>query len=380
MLLGDNMKMIGISIVVLLVISAFAGSANLGPFEFIAKNNVPMTPEIANADDFDPLVDIEVTVEIQKIRSLVADTLLGPPVDKIDPFSDPDFYVKVFINDHEFTSPTWTNEKYVYDPQWSASLDVPDDIELVNITIQLWDSDLLGDKRCDISDNEESFPESFDVNLQYSIKSGHWFGDDYVFHEGFWGSPDPSGYGRLNGCDDNSVYQNNRDCEMWFDIYQNDYDDDGIPYWTEVEVFNTDPMTDNRGEDADDDGIPIEWEYKWGHYFWWNWRDDIIEHVWMYDPFSWDDHESMDDDEDGLDNVEEYMTSQWGSDPFRRDLFIELDEMEGSADGIAASVLPDQAKELLQTAYNKHNIVYHLDDGWMGGGELLPFVPHIRMF
>ncbi|MDD3492710.1 MAG: hypothetical protein PHZ19_04345 [Candidatus Thermoplasmatota archaeon] len=346
----------------------------LSGISLLKEDHRPLHPaEVASAEDLDPLVDIAVTVDIQKIRSLESDTLLGAPLDKIDVASDPDFYVKVFINGQEFTSPVWKNQKYVYEPEWSATLDVPDDVELVNITIQLWDANPGIDTLCDISNNDDTYPGTREVTLWYSIKSGHWFGDDYIQHQSYWGDPDPSGYGRANGCDDNSIYQSNQDCELWFDIYQNDYDGDGIPYWTEVNVYGTDPETDNRGEDADGDGVPIEWEHRWGHSFRRHWGRDTVDHVWMYDPFVWDDHASLDPDNDGLSNVEEYLTSQWGSDPFRKDLFIELDQMDASSDGISASLLPEASKELLRTAYNRQNIVYHLDDGCMGGGEILPF-------
>jgi hypothetical protein len=93
---------------------------------------------------------------------------------------------------------------------------------------------------------------------------------------------------------------------------------------------------------------------------------------WIYDPFTWEDHHNFDTDLDGLDNVEEYLTSEWGSDPFRDDLFVEHDWMEESPDGIV-SKLSEGSKELLRTAYDRQNIVYHLDDGCMGGGEEIPF-------
>ncbi|MBC7081437.1 MAG: hypothetical protein H5T44_04255 [Thermoplasmatales archaeon] len=320
------------------------------------------------SEDFDPLVDIEVTVEINYIRSLET-KYLWRTIDKIDELSDPDFYVKVFINGEEFTSSVWRNQKYVYE-KWSATANVPDDVEFVNIVIQLWDKDVV-DKLCDISDNIDDYPYSMDVNLTYSIKSGHWFGDDFNSPPSYW-RKDLSGYGRLNGCDDNSIYQNNRDCEIGFSIYQNDCDGDGIPYWVEVNVFHTDPTKDNRGEDMDNDSVPIEWEYKWGHYFRYNWWNGSMQDRWEYSPLVWEDHKNLDPDEDGLSNYEEYLTNQWGSDPFRKDLFIEIDQMEGG-NGIKESLLPDGAKELLKTAYDKHNIVYHLDDGCMGGGEKLPF-------
>ncbi|HEC75715.1 MAG TPA: hypothetical protein ENI33_00445, partial [Thermoplasmatales archaeon] len=220
-------KIVVLAILFVAVIFLPINSISLFGGKELKTNNMVKVEE-----DFDPLVDIVVTVEIKEIRSLET-KYLGRTIDKIDDFSDPDFYIKVFINGEEFKSPVWRNQKYVK-PEWNVSLNVPDDEEFVNITIQLWDADVMGDKLCDIDNNYDEYPESYDIDLIYSIKNGHWFGDDYISNENFWGYPDLSGYGRANGCDDNSIYQNNRDCEIWFDIYQNDYDGDGIPYWVEV--------------------------------------------------------------------------------------------------------------------------------------------------
>jgi hypothetical protein len=292
---------------------------------------------ISNAnslEDFDPLVDVEVTVEIDTIRAL----------DVIDLDSDPDFFVKIYINNVEFVSPIFNNSRNLYNLNWSSTVDVPDDIEKVSVRIQLWDYDANCNSICDLSGDEENS----EVFLNYSIKTGFWIGDDQHY--------DPSGYGRLNGCDDGSIYENQRDCELWFNIYQNDFDNDAIPYWTEVNVFGTDPTVDNTGEDADDDDVPIEWEHRWG-----------------YNPNNWNDHKHIDFDFDGIDNYEEYLTSQWGSDPFRRDLFLELDQMEEGPNG-EDSTIPPGSLELLRTPYSRRNIVHHLDDGCMGGGgELIPF-------
>ncbi len=296
-------------------------------------------------DDFDPLLDLEVTVEINKIRSLEKIDQQIPAIEIIDLRSDPDFYVKVFINDQEFKSEVWPDTKYLYDIGWSATFNVPDDEEFVDIKIQLWDQNSPSDRLCDISKNGK------DVELKYSIKTGHWTGDDERTDE------DLSGYGRLNGCDDGSIYRLNRDCEMWFNIYQNDYDGDGIPYWIEVNEYGTDPEVSNIGDDSDNDDVPIEWEWKWG-----------------FDPTDWDNHKNIDPEPDGLDNVEEYLTSQWGSDPYTRDLFIELDQMGESPRG-EKSQFPERSKELLYTAFDRQNIIYHLDDGkWdETGSEIIPF-------
>jgi len=345
----------------LMVSSAYSISGKPEPY-----NSVPSI----NETDLDPLDDVEVTVEIKQIRSLEKFDWQVPALEKIDLISDPDFYVKVFINNAEFVSNVWHNTKYIYDPQWSATLNVPDEEEFVDIKIQLWDWDVGIDKLCDISSDYDGFKDSRDIEITYDLKTGTWFGDDFIS-----GEPvefDPSGYGRLNGCDDGSIYQLDRDCELWFDIYQTDYDGDNIPYWTEVNVFGTDPQTDNTGEDSDEDGVPIEWEHKWGSYLAYNWHEGSFDRKWFYNPFEWEDHKNIDLDQDGIDNVEEYLTSQWGSDPFRKDIFIELDQMEDSPNG-DISVLPEGAKELLRTVFDRQNIVYHLDDGCMGGSDVIPF-------
>ena len=331
--------------------------------EFINKsdgNNELKTTASYDLNDLDPNEDLSVTVTIKEIRAL----------DKIGLIGKPNFYVKVSINDAVTTSRVWRNNKYLK-PNWSVTQDVPDDEENVKIKIQLWDWNLGKDKLCDISSiYNQGLRDKRDIDLVYSLKTGHWRGDDFNSPDILF---DSSGYGRANGCDDNSIYQRDRDCELWFDISQNDTDGDGIPYWTEYYIYETDPKVDNSGMDDDVDGVPIEWEHKWGHYFRWNWHNQTYRHHWIYDPFEWDDHENLDPDEDGLQNIEEYLTSQWGSDPFRKDLFIELDQMEAGPNGEPASIFPEESKELLRTVYNRRNIVYHLDDGFMGGSDIIPF-------
>jgi len=307
--------------------------------EIIDKNSFEKRGELHIGEDFDPLVDIEVIVDILTIRAL----------DDIDIIKGPDFFVKVMINNQEYTSPLWDDSSYLYDISWNAKANVPDDVEHVEISIQLFDKTIFGERLCDISGTKNKASDGFTVDLTYNIKTGQWSGDDCVYY-------DTSGYGRLNGCDDGSIYKNERDCELWFNIYQTDPDGDTIPYWTEVNVYDTDPEIDNTGDDIDGDSIPIEWEHKW-----------------LFNPKIWDDHKHLDLDEDSLTNYEEYLTSQWDSNPYRRDLFIEMDVMANGPLGQKSSV-PRQSKELLRTAYNTRNIVYHLDDGCMGGGgEVIPF-------
>jgi len=303
--------------------------------------------------DFDPLDEkIIVTVAIKEIRALKT----------ININSNPNFYLKVIINGKEFISDVWQNMMYVENPNWSASIEVPKNNEFVNITIELWDKNSGTDILCDISPDNGNSTQARTAELTYSIATGTWWGDDYP--------KDPSGYGRLSGIDDNSTYEQDKDCELWFTISQNDFDGDGLPYWLEVNMFNTSPLINNRGEDLNHTGIPIEWKYTFG-----------IEHIeWgqnqgyymIYDPFHWANYTALDEDKDGLNDIEEYKTWQWGSDPFRQDIFIELDQMEKGPSG-QGSTVPIQAFDMLRDSYARHNIVWHIDDGRLGGGELIPF-------
>jgi len=280
-------------------------------------------------DDLDPLVDIEVTVDIVAIRVL----------DESDVPTNPDFFIQILINSVEYSSPVWNGTSYLYNLHWTATLNVPDDNEQVDITIVVYDETM---------DETDIKTAGYTAEMIYNIKTGYWTGDDSV--------GDPSGYGRLKSGDDGNLARSEREYELWFTIFQTDFDADGIPYWTEVHMYGTDPEVDNTGDDLDGDLLPIEWEHRW-----------------RFNPMKWDDHTRLDLDCDSLTNMEEYRVSSWDSDPYRRDLFIEIDVMAEGPLG-QNSTVPARAKELLKTAFHRHNIVVHLDDGCMGGGgEIIPF-------
>ncbi|MCK4364756.1 MAG: hypothetical protein KAW45_01765, partial [Thermoplasmatales archaeon] len=130
------------------------------------------------------------------------------------------------------------------------------------------------------------------IQVKYDYRTGRWYGDDNF--------GDKDGYGHYLG----------ETFEIWFNIYQTDYDLDYIPYWTEVNVLGTDPQRDDSNKDPDGDGIPTAWEWKWG-----------------YDPFTWDDHEKLDPDVDGIENIEEYQMAKWLADPYSQDIYVEIDYM-----------------------------------------------------
>ncbi len=286
-------------------------------------------------DDLDPLVDLNITIDILAIRAL----------DEIDSLL-PNFYLKIFFNEDEFASPVWENNSYLYDC-WSVSKDVDDNVEMVNISIELWNKGSTCDQICDISKQKNVDDNGYTANLFYSLKTGRWHGEDYYIG-------DASGYGRLNGCDDGSIYEDENDAELWFDINQNDFDGDELSYYMESSIYGTDPQISNLGEDNDNDGLPIEWEHHWG-----------------FNPLIWEDHYSLDPDRDSLNDTEEYLMREYGADPFRKDVFLEMDFMENGSGGEQIEV-PDETFEILKNPFNRRNIVFH-SDFQVEGGELIPF-------
>ena len=185
------------------------------------------------------------------------------------------------------------------------------------------------------------------AEIIFDSYTGHWFGDDQL--------GDESGYGRLNGCDDGSVDIFERDFELGFSIDVVDADGDGIPQWMEEQVYLTDSLINDAYRDDDCDGIPLQWEWNYG-----------------FNPFHYDDHRQIDSENDGISNYEEYLLSQWNSDPFRKDIFVELDQMEPGPNDMGFTVSQPTIMMVYQT-YAERNIMFHIDDGCMGGGEIIPF-------
>jgi len=185
------------------------------------------------------------------------------------------------------------------------------------------------------------------IRVTYDFRTGRWFGNDNF--------KDKDGYGHYVG----------EKFEIWFNIYQSDFDHDGIPYWTEVNILGTDPQRDDRCRDPDLDGIPTSWEWKWG-----------------YDPFIWDDHEILDPDVDGIENIEEYQMEKWFADPYQPDIYIETDGMEKRGLIDLEHVFWKESQQMIIERFCQHGINVYIDDGWLdgpinGGGELLPFIKRI---
>jgi len=263
-------------------------------------------------------------------------------LDAVDYLSDGDFYVKVWFgwrdaagNPREYGkvySPVFSTNNPNPKPNWQVSWDVPESRELVWICITLYDDDVLLDDTMDISGSTKG------LDLYYSIKNGTWWLEDHI--------GDSNGYGHASGEEDGSTTIDQDDCEIWFNIQQNDYDNDGLTYWEEVNVYGTDPAVDNTGDDLDGDGMSIEWEDWYG-------LSDL------------DPGDALDDpDRDGLTNLEEYTVRDLRSDPFYPDLFVEIDYMSGHRphESVLRYIENYYATHPISSGYSGIHLVFEVDD------------------
>ena len=108
-------------------------------------------------------------------------------------------------------------------------------------------------------------------------------------------------------------------------------------------------------KDTDFDDVPDWWEEKWS-----------------YNPNLWDDHKNLDPDKDALSNIEECYTDQYGSSPYHKDIFIEIDWMESPGSDKSNKPSAELIKELVEIFENK-SINLHVDIGEFGGGEEIPY-------
>ncbi|MBC7081214.1 MAG: hypothetical protein H5T44_03090 [Thermoplasmatales archaeon] len=251
-------------------------------YEKMCKNEEKEFEKISNeikrlkieTDDFDPLVDIWVGICIKRARF--------PRKGLLEVKIDGKKNCSIFCGDEYPEIIFWEN--------------VDDKKQFVEISFN------LGKK----------------FNVYYDLATGGWFGDDFL--------GDEDGYGRIK----------HENYEIWFDIIYNDYDNDRLTYWEEVNIYHTNPYVSDYGIDYDGDGVAIEWEDKYG-----------------YDPFNPENHANIDTDNDGLSNLEEYMMRYDLSDPFAKDIFVEIDYMPQYR-------ISNESIQMLCDAFSKHNITLHI--------------------
>jgi len=297
-------------------------------------------------DEISPLVNQGLTFEMLRIRHRGLRELLQTRGNAWK--NPPTFYFKSTMDGLEYISKDvaqHTESTEVFFNTWDSMFqenkvvkDAEEEQEKSEVSIQIIEvvpSGILGLRSDHIVRDEFS--------VTYDYRTGRWTGDDKFMDE--------DGYGYYLG----------ETFEVWFNLYQFDYDDDFIPYWTEVNLLGTDPTVDDSELDPDHDGIPTTWEWKWG-----------------FDPFKWEDHDNLDPDIDGLENTEEYMMDPYFSDPYIQNVYIEVDFMEQGGFLDPPHTLPLECQQPLIEEFSKHNIKMIFDDGWPtspknGGGE---FVTH----
>jgi len=194
---------------------------------------------VADDVDVDPLVDLSVIVYVKKVSQ----------IDPVDIGSDGDFFAKIWIGwrdsegqPHMYVegwSSVFASNTRTVSTNWCLGYDVPDDRKEVWVCISLYDDDGGSPGGCkdDGDDTMDISGDGSSVDVYYSLKTGTWTGED---HTG-----DSNGPGHSSGEEDGSTDTDEDDCEIWFDIQQNDYDGDGLTWWEEVNVYGTDPAVRN---------------------------------------------------------------------------------------------------------------------------------------
>lgn len=331
----NNKNIILISVLIILVFLIIILFISFHNHEEL-NNDIKEYDKIEIIDDrISPLTNQGLTIEIKRIRNR---GLINEMLHKLITWrKTPEFYLEIKVNNkvlsnlRDFNYETW--DSYLHEMRYI--IDVEEELEKSEIIIRIMERTKYGLLKSNYLEKEV-------IILTYDYKNGRWDGDDFF--------KDRDGYGHYVG----NLY------EIWFNIYQFDYDHDGIPYWTELNIIKTDPYKDDSKLDPDEDGITTSWEWKWG-----------------YNPTNWDDHINLDPDIDGLSNFEEFLTEKWLSNPFQMDIFIEVDGMEKKHLFDPAHTLPEETKQIIIERFCTHGINVYFDDGWNngpsnGGGELVP--------
>jgi len=176
--------------------------------------------------DWDPTVDIKVTVNIKRLKCY----------DNVDWGSAADMYVKVYIYNTWKKSSVFHKNDNDVSPNWHCEVDVPDNQENIPIKIQVWDDDVQWDDKLDI---DYTTKDGRTLDITYSVKTGKWSGEDYM-------GENPDDMGKATGYGFSRETRTGVDAGIWFQCYYNDYDNDGLTYWQENNVYYTSPYTKNN--------------------------------------------------------------------------------------------------------------------------------------
>jgi hypothetical protein len=340
---------IALGISLLLIAILLAGSAYVY-IEYYSTKKVTLVKQIPQTiidNRISPLENQGLVLEILRIRDRDLLQKLITPGDSWK--TKPSFYYITNIDGLEYISKDVQQQfgkAEILFNTWDSMFqenkvmkDVAEEQEKSQVTLTIMERvkvGLLGRRTEDV--------ERDSLTVTYDFRTGRWSGSDNF--------KDKDGYGYYLG----------DTFEIWFNIYQIDYDGDYIPYWTEVNILHTDPTRDDSKLDPDGDGIPTAWEWRWG-----------------YDPFTWDDHAKLDPDLDGIENIEEYQMSEWFADPYIQDMYIEVDVMGRGGVLDPPHYLYEESQQGIIERFAQHNIKVFFDTGWPnspkhGGGDILPHI------
>ena len=329
-----------VSIVMLIAILFVSGF-----FEKDKKTSIN-EPEIITIDDrVSPYTNQGLVVEVLRIRNRgLTDIIMNVGLKWR---KTPSFYWIITVDGKESNSKGKVGQDGVYN-QWdtigeegNVVFDIEEEQKKSEVLIKIIEEEQVGLLKRKKNDVEKEI-----ISLVYDFRTGRWNGDDYY--------NDDDGFGHFLG----------EKYEIWFNVYQIDYDNDNIPYWIEKNVLGTDPTIDDRKQDPDNDGIPTSWEYRWG-----------------YNPFIADDHEFLDPDIDGIENIEEYQMRNYFANPYQPDIYIETDGMEKKRIDFR-HIFFKESQQMIVELFARHRINVYIDDGWPdgpinGGGEMLPYYEYI---
>jgi len=206
---------------------------------------------------------------------------------------------------------------------------------------------------------ENSICQITQNNIQESLLNGFECDKDSVcdIRNNWWGHR--FGPSLLNSIKDEKISTGLRNVRLF--PWRKTSSQDAGSTWSTYDVFSKTAYDPKRlkhitfdGQDTDGDGIPDWWENKWGY------RYDLKEN-----------HATLDPDMDGLNNREECYTDSYGSNPFYKDIFIEVDWLKDTSNE-ASTIISDEYIAQAKDIFKDHQIHLHIDTGNLDGGEEIP--------
>jgi len=222
----EHYKIVAILIILVVIVAGISAFITLNEKEVKEEKTGEVKEEFVLDDRVSPYTNQGLFIEMLRIRNRGL-------MDKMLKFGNswkdtPSFYYTVEVDGQLGSSKGHLGENEIFN-LWDSigkesSIDfyIEEEQKTSDVTISIIEvvnKGILGLRSSEV--------EKEKIHLIYDYRTGRWSGDDNF--------DDEDGYGHYLG----EIY------EIWFNVYQSDYDHDGIPYWTEVNVLGTDPWFSN---------------------------------------------------------------------------------------------------------------------------------------